>query len=811
MNRHRLLAIAICFVSTSILSAAEPQFSSISPVGMQRGTELEVEIRGDRLQDFAGMVFYTPGLTLKEIKPVEDKDKPKKAVAVLVADSTCRLGMHAVRIRTNSGVSNMQTFYVGAMPEISEKEPNSEFEAPQPIEMNVVVNGVVQNEDEDFYVIEAKKGQRITAELEGLRIGRTNYDPYLAILNEQRFELARSDDAPLLYQDCVCSLIAPEDGRYILQVRESSYGGNGAASYRLHVGEFPRPLGVYPGGGRPGEEVEITMVGDAGGEKKTRVKLPDAPGVFQFFAQDEKGIAPSPNRMRVIDIPNALEAEPNDAQAEATPMEAPGAANGAIGGKGDTDYFKFSAKKGEQYDIRVYSREPLRSPLDPVVNVYRSNGGSVGGNDDSGGLDSFYRLKVPEDDDYLVRVIDHLQKGGPEFIYRIEITRVVPALTMGVPEVRQYVSHFAEVPQGNNYALLLSAKRENWGGDLNAVLTDLPPGVEYEILTMKGNQTTVPVLFKAAADAPLASALVNVTGSPVDDKINVTGNIDQRTLLVRGRNNSDVWGHNADRMTLAVTEKIPFKLEIIQPKVPIVRNGSMQLKVKAIREEGFDAEISLRMLYNPPGIGSSGSIKIEKGKDEASIPVTANGGAEIGDWKICVIGRAGYKSGAVEAATPFSTLTISDRFFDFAFAKTAMEQGSELQYVIEVTKKLDFEGAAKIELLGLPNGATAEPTEITKDSAQAVFTVKATPETKDGRHKSIMARAIIMQNDEPITHTLGTGEIRVDKPRPKEVAPAPKKEEPKKEEPKKEAAPKPLSRLEQLRMEKEAAKAAAGN
>lgn len=808
MNRHRLLAIAICLLSTSILSAAEPQFSSISPVGMQRGTEIEVQLQGDRLQDFAGMVFYTPGLTLKEIKPVEDKDKAKKAVAVLVADSNCRLGMHVIRLRTDSGLSNMQTFYVGAMPEIEEKEPNNEFTEPQPIDMNVVVNGIVQNEDEDFYVVELKKGQRIVAELEGLRIGRTNYDPYLAILNEQRFELVRSDDAPLLYQDCVCSLIAPEDGRYILQVRESSYGGNGAANYRLHVGEFPRPLGVYPGGGRPGEEVEVTMVGDAGGETKTRVKLPDTPGIFDFYAQDDKGIAPSPNRMRVIDIPNALEAEPNDDRAQATPMEAPGAANGAIGAKGDIDYFKFSAKKGEQYDIRVYSREPLRSPLDAVVNVYRSNGSSVGGNDDSGGLDSYYRLAVPEDDEYLIRVVDHLQKGGPEFIYRIEITRVTPALTMGVPEIRQYVSHFAEVPQGNNFALLLSAKRENWGGDLKAELSDLPAGIEYEILEMKGNQTTVPVLLKAAADAPLASALVNVTGKAIDENINVSGGVEQRTMLVRGRNNSDVWGHTANRMTLAVTEKIPFKLEIIEPKVPIVRDGSMQLKVKAIREEGFDGEISLRMLYNPPGIGSSASIKIEKDKDEASIPLTANGGAEIGDWNICVIGRAGYKSGAVEAATPFAKLTISDRFFDFNFAKTAMEQGAELQYVIEVTKKIDFEGPAKVELLGLPNGATAEPTEITKDSPQAIFTVKATPETKDGRHKSIMARVVIMQNDEPITHTLGAGEIRVDKPQPKVVAAAPKPEEPKKEEPKKEAAPKPLSRLEQLRAAKEAAQEA---
>ena len=106
---------------------------------------------------------------------------------------------------------------------------------------------MVENEDVDYFVVEAKKGERLTAELEGIRLGYTFFDPYLAILNANRFELARSDDTPLLRQDCLCSIVAPEDGKYIIQVRESAYGGNGACKYRLHVGKFPRPTAVYPG------------------------------------------------------------------------------------------------------------------------------------------------------------------------------------------------------------------------------------------------------------------------------------------------------------------------------------------------------------------------------------------------------------------------------------------------------------------------------------------------------------------------------------------------------------------------------------
>ena len=112
--------------------------------------------------------------------------------------------------------------------------------------MNVTVTGVADNEDVDYYVVEARKGDRITAEVEGMRLGITLFDPYVAILNIKRFELASSDDAALIWQDGFASILAPEDGKYIIQVRESAYAGNASCIYRLHVGNFPRATGLLP-------------------------------------------------------------------------------------------------------------------------------------------------------------------------------------------------------------------------------------------------------------------------------------------------------------------------------------------------------------------------------------------------------------------------------------------------------------------------------------------------------------------------------------------------------------------------------------
>ncbi|MCA9266835.1 MAG: PPC domain-containing protein, partial [Planctomycetales bacterium] len=343
---------------------------------------------------------------------------------------------HALRVRTETGVSNLRLFSVGALPQVNEAEPNNDFAAPQAIALNTTVCGVVQSEDVDYFVVEAKQGQRITAELEGLRLGNTFFDPYVAILNEKRFELVRSDDAALLKQDCLCSLIAPEDGKYIVQVRESAYQGDGASKYRLHVGTFPRPTAVLPAGGKPGETLEVVWIGDAAGERKEQVTLPEiAAAEGSLLPADEQGIAPSANGVRLVDLPNAMEVEPNNAVAEATPASAPGALNGVIGAAGDTDFFKFTAKKGDRYDIRVFAREVLRTPLDPVLVVRNAQGGGVASNDDNGGSpDSYLQFTSPADGDYFVEVRDHLKSGGPDYAYRVEIAAVQPRLSFSLPE-----------------------------------------------------------------------------------------------------------------------------------------------------------------------------------------------------------------------------------------------------------------------------------------------------------------------------------------------------------------------------------------
>ena len=138
--------------------AVQPQFSSMKPSGVQRGTTADFTFSGNRLGDVQEILFYTPGFTVQELKAVDDKS----VTAKIVVSADCKLGIHAIRLRSASGISTLRTFTVGPYPEVLEKEPNNEFTTPQPVSMNSTVSGGIANEDVDYYEIEAKQGQRIS-------------------------------------------------------------------------------------------------------------------------------------------------------------------------------------------------------------------------------------------------------------------------------------------------------------------------------------------------------------------------------------------------------------------------------------------------------------------------------------------------------------------------------------------------------------------------------------------------------------------------------------------------------------------------
>ena len=805
--RHRFLIFSLVLLVCPTAWAATPSLGAIRPVGGQRGTEIELTLSGARLGDAQEILYYQPGISTIGIKKVDDNNI--KAKVKIAAD--CPLGLHDIRVRTASGISELRTFSVGALKEITEVEPNNDFAAPQAIAMNVTVTGVADNEDVDYYVVQAKKGERISVEVEGLRLGISEFDPCVAILNAKRFELGVSDDAALIWRDGFTSIIAPEDGKYIIQVRESAYAGNGNCIYRLHVGNYPRATAVMPAGARPGESVQVRWIGDPGGEVTSTVKLPATfERDFGIQRQDDKGFSPYPNAFRLTPLGNVLEKEPNDDQAHATPFQAPMAVNGVIEKPGDVDQFVFKATKGQVFDIHCYARR-IRSPLDSVMYLGKKGGGATLGADDSVGPDSFFRFQAPEDAEYVIWVIDQLGKGGPDYAYRIEVTPVVPQLVMTtnaeqIPLGTGVMS--IAVPKGNRQAILIYGNRADFGGQVNVGIDGLPAGVAVEAPTIEASQVVVPVLFSAKPDAALAATLSQVTGKPADAKLSVPSRFEQMSVLVLGQNNVNVWSRTVERLAVAVVEECPYTIEIVEPKVPLVRSGQMGLKVRANRKPGFTAPISVYLPWNPPGVGSGGGIQIPEKQNEAIIPMNADGGAELRTWKIVVNGASGVASGPISVSSQLANLTIAAPYLGLTFVAASVDQGKEVDMAVKVAKAVDFPGEASVTLIGLPNKVTTDVKKITKDTTDLVFHIKTDKVSPAGNHASLFCQVAVIQNGEPIVHNIGTGALRIDVPLPpKANAPAPAPVVAAALKPRSAAAAaKPLTRLEKLRLDSKQAK-----
>ncbi len=809
--RPRLVALLTCVVVLATLGgsamAAQPVVTRMEPMGVVRGETTKVTLHGARLGDAMQVLFDKPGLEVTEVKPLDGG----KAEITVVAAADMAPGLYPLQLVTKSGVSNLRLIGVGAMPVVQEVEPNSDFESAQKIELNTTVEGLIKFEDVDYFEVELAAGQTIHIEVEGLRLSydysNRIFDPYVAVLDERRFEVSESDDTPLLQQDPLCSFTAPEAGTYKVVIRDSSFGGNDLAYYRMHIGTFPRPIAVVPAGGVPGDLLAASLVHPTGDPESPLViasqyQLPSEPSeAFPLVTENEDGISPSPNWIRVNSLPVTLETEPNDDIRKGNAATAPGAFCGVIGQPGDFDCFSFECEKGKKYWVRVFARNTLRSPLDSVINVYDPAFKSVGSNDDQGGSpDSYLEFTAAEAGSYTVRIYDALRRGGPDYAYRIEVATADPKLSLDRREIVRDEPHGIAVPKGGSMAMMVTAKRENFGGELELALADLPAGIEAQVFPMPANRAEIPVLLSAAADAADEASLAALTARPTDEKLaDLEGHFALRHKLVLGRNRREMWGYDSDRLAVSVADPAPFKIHLEQPGVPIVRSGSMELKVSIERDEEFDGVVSLATLYTPPGIAVNNGRRIAKGENEVTVPITANGSAGIGVWPIILVASYDSGNGQSKIVTAPIELDVQDLAFKFEFPKLAGEIETELAMELSVEVMRPFEGSGEVELVGFPPGVSSpEPKQaVTSESTSVTFPLVLTKDAKVGNHKTFNCVARITSPEGLITQTQGTGELRVDKPLPPkaDAAPAPKKEETK-------AAPKPLSRLEQLRQMK---------
>jgi len=761
-------SLAVCALASTAL-AGSPRLSYLTPPGCTRGSEMEITFSGTNLTDARGFLFDEPGL-----EGTITGQEGGKLTAKIKAAPDARVGEHTVRVITNSGVSDVRLIYVTPFPMVKEAPEDRKMPpTPQPVALGTTVYGSTPDDDQDRYEVELKKGQRLAVEVIGVRLHtQTLYDPYLTITKADGQIMAETDDSAFSRQDPVASIVAPEDGKYEITIRDSTNAGPGQCQYLLNIGTFARPLAVYPAGGPAGEELTVKLIGDSTGVLEQKVKLPMSPtDHFDVAFQGADEPTPQPNFIRVSPFPNVLEQEPDGdpLNAQKVTEELPLALNGIISKKSETDNFKIKAKKGTAYDVRVFARS-LRSPLDSVLTIFNDKGGQLATNDDSGGPDSYLRWTAPSDGEFVIQIKDQLMRGGPTFFYRVEITPVEPKLTAWLPEMtinQNQDRRAVSVPKGNRYATLVRIKRADIAGEVKVEPADLPSGVTATEPNVDKAVDTVPMVFEATPDAaPVAKAFTmktNLVEAPANGA-KVTSSVDHIVDIVESGNQRPYYTIHENSLAIAVTDELPVKINLVAPKAPLLQNGSLNLKVVAERKGDFKGPINLSLLYSPPGIGNAGIQTIKEGETEGTINISANGNAGLQKWKLCVVGSADFGKGPVYFSTQLQEIEVAAPLVGGQIVRTFVDQGESTVITVKLDQKTPFEGKAKLQLLGLPPSTTADEQEITKDTTEVKFNVKADKAAPAGQHKQLFVQFSLEKDGDVMTSAFGQGGIlRIDK------------------------------------------------
>lgn len=765
-------ALALAMAIAPAAMAVSPSLTTVIPRGIPRGAETEVSLVGNNLADAVDVLFHDEGIELVSITPQEDG---KAATAVFRAAPDCPTGTHGLRVRTRTGVTDLKLISVGALNEVDEVEPNNRPGEAQEVAPGTTINGVVASEDVDYFAVTMNPGDRIAVEVEALRLGDTLFDPKLRLFGPEGHERVSEDDTQMFRQDAGFVYTATETGVHHIAISEAAYGGGGNYHYRLHIGHFPRPLAVTPIGGAPGSEITVRWLGDDGIAEQAVALPEDAHGTIQLAAHTEAGVSPTRIPFRATPLPGVREAEPNNTIAEGTRGAVAGAFDGVIGEPGDIDFYTFEGKKDQTFEFRVWARE-LGSPLDSVLVVYKPDGGALGSDDDAANVDSRLRVTFPEDGVYALSVRDHLRRGGETFAYRVEATPVEPSLRLTLLENRPATS---VIPQGNFTYLLANVSRSDFDGPIKVELLGLPEGVTASSPVIPAGQAQMPIIIQATPEAALAGALVDVRGALQEEGSTLNGGLEQEVRLVQGNNDTTFFGRMVDRLALAVSEPAPFSVEIVPPPVPTVTNTHRMLTVRATRAEGFTGDIELMFPWLPAGMGG-GTAKIAGDQTETQIRLEVRNGTAIEIHGLFVAATGG----GYQLCSPPAPVEVQDPWVNFTLASVETEKGKPVEFVVGLEHRTPFEGTFKANLVGMPNGITAEPLDFTKDTAELKFTLNVAEDAPHGKFESLMVDTVISNDKGEIIHRSGTGALKVYEPLPPALqAATPPPAEPKPDEP----------------------------
>lgn len=570
----------------------------------------EVTVTGSDLDEPEGLLFSDPRITAEFVPPPppdpQKKDAPPPRPAPtgphkfrVHVPADVPPGIYQVRFVGRFGVSNPRAFVVGSGPEVVEREPNNDVPEAQRVEPGTTVNGVLANPtDVDYVAFPARKGQRVVVACLTSSVD-SRATPLIEVYDVAGRRLAAGRN----YRDgdAVTDLIIPADGEYFVRVCQFAYQEGGPEYfYRLTVGGGPWVDAVVPSAVEPGRPASVTLYGrNLPGSQPAGLDTPDGRPLEKLtvevmppadpaartaltvrdrvdpvlalqdgFEYRFTGATGPANPVPLLFAQDPVVVKPKAGRttpATPQPVPAPCEVVGFPGHRGEPDWYRFEAKKGESFLIEVLAERigatgdfffSVRDGKDPQRDLSGEQ------DDDPETLHPFgfstrtadpppFRFTAPEDGSYLV-MVGCREAGvlsGPRSAYRLRIGRPRPDFrVVALPSSRHFPVG-ANLWFGGTCAYDLFVHRvDGYAGPVTVVAEGLPAGVTARpVVIGPGARWGTLVLTAAPTAAPVVATFTLRASGPGPDG----------QLLVRPvRPAAVVHGHDTTQQQVPVVARL---------------------------------------------------------------------------------------------------------------------------------------------------------------------------------------------------------------------------------------------------------------
>ena len=828
----------------------QPRLVSVLPCGGKAGTVVEATLTGVDLDEPEKLLFSDPGLKAELVPPPPppppdpkkppQPNAPKPPVVFKVAiPADAPPGFHDVRFAGKWGVSNARTFVVGDLPEVMEKEPNNDVPEAQRVDLNSTINGTMASStDVDYYVFSGKKGQRVLCSCLASSID-SRFLPEVAVYDAKNHQLAEGRNYS--GNDALADCTLPDDGDYAVRLYEFTHtanipGGSTEYFYRLTISTAPWIDAIYPAVLEPGKATPVTIFGrnlpggqpdpTATADERVLEKMsatvtapsdpvsvtrlaftghvaPPASGLdgFEYRVKNAVG-ASNPFLLTYARAPVVLDNDANDTPETAQEITPPCEIAGRFEKLGDRDWYAFTAKKGDVYNIEVLS-DRLGAPTLTYL-VVRDAAKNTLYESPQDNLDTFgtkfftrtedpapYRFTAPADGKFFVKVGGQLADiaAGPRHYYRVRVTSDQPDFRLVATANANSRPDACILRQGGGQSYTVFAwRRDGYAGDIALSVEGLPPGVTCSPQTIGGGVRETQLVLSAGADAAaftgpiLVKGTATIKGQPLvrearaggvvwpspqpNQQIPLAGRI-ERSVVLAVRPDKAAW-----TMTPTIDNAVLMQGEPNKPPTAAtitVKQARQWADLKLpIAVQALAAELPGQP--NQPVtaiiINNNQPVNMNPDQAEAKLPVAVGANAHPGVYNIVLrTSAANYpfvrdpkampkpapvNINLVEPSAPL-TITVLPRTvgtLTLANMNPALKAGGQVEVVVKVARLWDYAGEFKVTLAppaGVKDVTAAEVViPAGKDEATLVLTAPAT--APPGGRNDLVVRAVALVN-----------------------------------------------------------------